>query len=59
MLTNEEPYFMKNKDWYYHDEKEWRYKLTEEGKKIPAVVRSYEEFYDALSGLDDWGLESA
>ena len=39
------PYFMEKKEWYYHDEKEWRYKLTEEGKRHPKVVKSYEEFY--------------
>lgn len=45
MKVAEEPYFMKNEEWYYHDEKEWKYKLTEKGKAIPKVVKSYEEYY--------------
>lgn len=39
------PYFMTNEAWYYHDDKEWKYKLTELGKSIPEVVKSYEEYY--------------
>ena len=36
---------MKNKKWFYYDPEAWMYKLTEEGKKIPKVVESYEEYY--------------
>ena len=43
------PYFMENDDWYYvDDKKDNKYGghlfLTELGKSIPAVVKSYEEF---------------
>lgn len=44
-MLQEQPYFLTNEDWYYHDEKEWKYKLTELGKSIPEVVKSYNEFY--------------
>lgn len=51
IMIAEKPYFMKNKEWYYHDKKEWKYKLTEEGKKIPEVVKSYKEYYrDEING---------
>lgn len=52
------PYFMKNKAWFYYEEKGIKtksgdiihIKLTEEGKKIPKVVKSYKQY---LKDLED------
>ena len=49
MDKNQElPYFMTNKEWYCENpdpDAEIGYILTPVGKKIPAVVRSYREYY--------------
>ena len=42
------PYFITNDSWFFHDSEEFKYKLTREGKEIPEVVKSYEEFYKEL-----------
>ena len=41
----EQPYFMKNEAWYRLKDGGLGYELTKEGKKIPEVVASYEDFY--------------
>ena len=45
------PYFMTNENWYRYEEgaeNEFgsNYVLTEEGRKIPEVVESYNEFVE-------------
>lgn len=43
------PYFATNKKWFYYNPDTFSYYgclLTEEGKKIPKVVKSYNDFYD-------------
>jgi len=44
MMDMETPYFMYNDDWCYYDEKADKCFLTEEGKKIEKVVKSYEYY---------------
>lgn len=44
------PYFIENKDWYFVDDKKanqygGNLHLTELGKSISAVVKSFEEYY--------------
>jgi len=39
------PYFMTNEEWYEYDLDKGICVLTEAGKAIPEVVKSYEEFY--------------
>jgi len=48
-----EPYFLKNEAWYRHKEGGLGYELTGEGKKIPEVVASYENFYAEDDELED------
>lgn len=50
-----EPYFLGNGDWFYFDEQEFRYKLTD--KAPEEAVRSYEEFYNSSSFVDEDGEE--
>ena len=43
------PYFATNKQWFYENpdwDSYYGCLLTEEGKKIPEVVKSYNDFYD-------------
>lgn len=43
------PYFATNKKWFYYNPDIFSYYgclLTEEGKKNPKVVKSYNDFYD-------------
>ena len=43
------PYFATNKEWFYENpdwESYYGCLLTEEGKKIPEAVKSYNDFYD-------------
>ena len=52
-----DPYFMKRKEWYVadieHTDRQGRgIHLTEEGKRHPKAVKSYEEYY-ADDGDDD------
>ncbi len=41
------PYFMTNKEWYYRDYDDLAkgLKLTDKGKALPEVVKSYEDYY--------------
>ncbi len=39
------PYFIENKAWYSWSQKTHRYYLTDLGKSLPKVVKSFEEFY--------------
>jgi len=54
MITDEEPYYMKNEKWYKSvfdiENGDIGIDLTEEGKKDPEVVKSYVE-YMALFGI--------
>ena len=50
-----EPYFLSNGDWFYFDEQEFRYKLTD--KAPEEAVKSYEEFYNSSSFVDEDGEE--
>lgn len=43
MVTFDEPYFMKNKEWYRFNEDKFRYELTD--KAPEKAKQSYEEFY--------------
>lgn len=43
-MLQEEPYFMKNKEWYTHDDKHNKYVLTD--KAPEEARRSYEKFYN-------------
>ena len=55
------PYFMNKEEWYYFvpqkgNELIGRYELTEEGKKIPEVVQSHKEYYEAIDNYVDPGF---
>ena len=54
MDTDSTPYFATNKKWFYYNP-DWNSYygclLTEEGKKIPEVVKSYNDFYDINNPL--------
>lgn len=43
-----EPLFMTNEDWYEFDFGLGKLVLTDEGKSIPIVVDSYDQFYELL-----------
>jgi len=45
MLVAENPYFMSDETWYFYDVKSFQMKLTDKGKEIDEVVKSYEDFY--------------
>lgn len=44
-LPAELPYFLTREEWYTYDINNFIYVLTDAGKAIPEVVKSYEEFY--------------
>ena len=48
MNSDSLPYFLRNKKWYYPNPEVSYYGclLTEEGRKIPEVVKSHNDFYD-------------
>ena len=48
MTIVDEPLFLKNKSWYKYDDELFKYVLSEEGKKNPEVVKSYNDFYETL-----------
>lgn len=55
------PYFKTNENWYIppkrrKDGSVIHCQLTEEGKKIPEVVQSYKEYYEAIDGWVDPGF---
>lgn len=52
MLRNGLPYYKTNKDWYYTKEIEkfrWKDYLTDLGKSIPEVVKSYEDYQNEIN----------
>ena len=54
MNSDSTPYFATNKKWFYYNpdwDSYYGCLLTEEGKKIPEVVKSYDEFYDINNPL--------
>lgn len=50
------PYFMSNKEWYVEieDDDEFciHYELTELGKSIPKVVKSFEDYHSPIYDQD-------
>lgn len=52
-MYQEQPYFMKNKEWYYYDnsDSEKGIKLTD--KAPPEAVKSYEDFYAESEPYED------
>ena len=54
MDADSTPYFTTNKKWFYYNPDIFSYYsclLTEEGEKIPEVVKSYNDFYDINNPL--------
>lgn len=50
-MLRPQPYFMTNEDWFYEEQTSQftvKYHLTELGKSIPEVVKSYEEEQEFL-----------
>lgn len=47
------PLFLTNADWYYEDQITYTYKLTELGKSLPDVVKSYNDFYNDQPDTDE------
>ena len=47
-MFKKRPFFMKNKAWYYKTKLGGKdtFQLTELGKSIPEVLKSYMEYYD-------------
>ena len=43
------PYFQTNEDWFTYDLEKGKFFLTDAGKAIPEVVKSYEDFYSKRS----------
>lgn len=48
MLLAKLPYFLTREEWYAYDINKGIYVLTDAGKAIPEVVKSYKEFYKLL-----------
>lgn len=61
MTVDGMPYFMTNDEWYYVDDDKGIMVLTEKGKKIPEVVKSYKEWdnYNFYSHLTEMEKEFA
>lgn len=44
-MIQDPPYFLENEAWFTWSRKTHRYHLTEFGRTIPKVLKSFEEFY--------------